>query len=170
MDKEDIVTQVNLTKLLELVDEDAERYNNQYNRLLKQNRSLQKEVKDLKSQLEQYTKIQIESDYCELSKSCKLLQKYVTENDNLRKIMWESRCPHVVMGECSREHHDNCHGMAKCIEDLEYANNKYHQTLKEIKDIVETELSYDMVGNEHKHYRNYDIIRYIIVKAEEENG
>ena len=46
---------------------------------------------------------------------------------------------------------------------------KYSETLQEIKDIVETELSYDMVENERKHYRNYDIIRYKIAKAEEEN-
>lgn len=45
---------------------------------------------------------------------------------------------------------------------------KYKQTLQEIKAIAETELSYDMVGNEHRHYRNYDFIRHLITKAEEE--
>lgn len=45
---------------------------------------------------------------------------------------------------------------------------KYKQTMQEIKSIAETELSYDMVGNEHRHYKNYDIIRHLITKAEEE--
>lgn len=44
----------------------------------------------------------------------------------------------------------------------------YYMTLQEIKKIAETELSYDMVGNEHRHYKNYDIIRHLITKAEEE--
>lgn len=45
---------------------------------------------------------------------------------------------------------------------------KYKQTLQEIKKIAEIELSYDMIGNEHRHYRNYNIIRHLITKAEEE--
>ena len=45
---------------------------------------------------------------------------------------------------------------------------KYRTTLQEIKAIAEKELSYDMVGNEHRHYRNYDFIRHLITKAEEE--
>ena len=45
---------------------------------------------------------------------------------------------------------------------------KYKDILQEIKEIAEKELSYDMVGNEHRHYRNYDIIRHLITKAEEE--
>lgn len=47
-------------------------------------------------------------------------------------------------------------------------NNKLYRILQEIKEIAETELSYDMVGNEHRHYRNYDFIRHLITKAEEE--
>lgn len=45
---------------------------------------------------------------------------------------------------------------------------RYKDILQEIKEIAEKELSYDMVGNEHRHYRNYDIIRHLITKAEEE--
>lgn len=41
------------------------------------------------------------------------------ENKNLRKVMWDNKCPHYVLGECSHGHHENCYGMAKCIEDLE---------------------------------------------------
>lgn len=44
----------------------------------------------------------------------------------------------------------------------------YYLTLQEIKTIAEKELSYDMVGNEHRHYKNYDIIRHLITEAGEE--
>jgi FtsZ-binding cell division protein ZapB len=54
------------------------------------------------------------------------------------------------------------------IDELKAENDRLNKTLQEIKEIAEKELSYDMVGNEHRHYRNYDIIRHLITKAEEE--
>jgi hypothetical protein len=56
----------------------------------------------------------------------------------------------------------------KQVIELYKVLDSYKQTLQEIKEIAEKELSYDMVGNEHRHYRNYDIIRHLITKAEEE--
>ena len=52
--------------------------------------------------------------------------------------------------------------------ELQKENARLKSCLQEIKKIAETELSYDMVGNEHRHYKNYDIIRQLITKAEEE--
>ena len=52
------------------------------------------------------------------------------------------------------------------IAELKAENDRLNKILQEIKKIAETELSYDMVGNELRHYKNYEFIRHLIIAEE----
>ena len=52
-------------------------------------------------------------------------------------------------------------------KELKAENDRLNKILQEIKKIAETELSYDMVGNELRHYKNYEFIRPLIIAEEE---
>lgn len=50
--------------------------------------------------------------------------------DNTGGIMNQKRCQHLVLDECSQEHHNNCLGFQQCILDLEkelwFTKNEVH--------------------------------------------
>ncbi len=46
--------------------------------------------------------------------------------------MSEEKCKHLVLDECSQEHHNNCLGMQQCILDLEQENKRLREALEKI--------------------------------------
>jgi hypothetical protein len=94
----------------------------------------------------------------------KLMNDYAelqTENDRLKEEI-------EIRDNLSEKFRKEALSWANIANKYQKDKTKLEQTLQEIKAIAEKELSYDMVGNEHRHYKNYDIIRHLITKAESE--
>lgn len=74
--------------------------------LKKQNSSLQKELRRKDEQLNAVSN--------ELDEYVQKLSK-----PEFERLIKGIRCQHLVLDECSQNHHDNCHGVQQCILDLE---------------------------------------------------
>ena len=86
MNEDKNIVPINIDALKDLIDEDAERYNNQYNRLLKQNRSLQKELKELKAENERLKEKVEKLDKMTGIFSARLCQKYQQTLQEIRDM------------------------------------------------------------------------------------
>ena len=102
--------------------------------------------------VEAYEKLKAENE--RLKEEIKEVKKYQYEQEYLEKEIETAKVNLDIGKEEARHYLHEAYKFQKCLQ--------------EIKAIAEKELSYDMVGNEHRHYRNYDIIRHLITKAEEE--
>lgn len=82
------------------------------------------------------------------------------ENDNLKNKLSDAEAVMLTYKADKEKYYQ------QTLDD-EIQLNELYQTLQEIKKIAETELSYDMVGNELRHYKNYEFIRHLIIEEEE---
>ena len=58
-------------------------------------------------------------------------------DDKVKEI--EPRCKHLVLDECSQEHHNNCVGLRQCILDMEKQNlalKEENEKLQRIREIA----------------------------------